>query len=143
LEIRRSPTGSTINPWNIHQAAITEYDRRHAILRDYDSGNFADARQAAQSLRPVLEGFLRIACTEHFPPGTLLGHFINLARQRLGDVCQILSQDDLDELGQIKEYANRFHHDTNPAWDVSVANLNETELHGFVRRTLAFTKRPT
>jgi hypothetical protein len=92
-------------------------------------------------LRPVLEGFLRVACPEHCPPGTLLGSFIDRARQSLAAPAPILSHPVLQELEEIKEYANRFHHDTNPAWDVEATNINETQLLGFVRRVLAFTGR--
>lgn len=141
FEVRRSPSGSTITPWNIHEATITEYDRRHLLLRDYDRGTVSDARQVAQSLRPVLEGFLRVACPEYYPPGTLLGTFVERVHHSLQDPSPILSAQDLGELRQIKEYANRFHHDTNPAWDREVANINETQLQGFVRRVLTFTCR--
>jgi hypothetical protein len=53
---------------------------------------------------------------------------------------EILSQADIDELRDIVEYANLFHHDTNPAWETEV--INSTLLEGFVRRTLEFAKRP-
>lgn len=142
LEVRRSPGGSTIDLWDISDAAITEYDRRHARLRDCATGTFTDYRQVAQSLRPILEGFLRIACPEFFPPGTLLGRFITQAQSSLNAGQQILSQGDLAELEAIKEYANKFHHDTNKAWDSEVANINVQQLCGFVQRVLLFTRRP-
>jgi hypothetical protein len=34
------------------------------------------------------------------------------------------------------EYANRFHHDTNPAWQS--ITINDSELTSFVSQTLAF-----
>ena len=40
----------------------------------------------------------------------------------------------------IVEYGNRFHHDTNPAWQTE--EINSTELLGFVQRTLAFVGPP-
>ena len=141
IEVRRSPTGSTIQVWDINDAAITEYDRGHQLLRDYHAGRSTDSRSAAIALRRVLEGFLRTACVEHCPPGTLLGPFINHARQLLANGNPILSQTELDELDQIKEYANKFHHDTNPAWDTEVANINDTLLNGYVTRVLTFTRK--
>jgi hypothetical protein len=51
-----------------------------------------------------------------------------------------LSQGDIDELRDIVDYGNLFHHDTNAAWEREV--INSTLLEGFVRRTLAFAKRP-
>ncbi len=39
----------------------------------------------------------------------------------------------------LKEYANRFHHDTNPAWETEV--INDGELRSFVQRALDFARR--
>jgi hypothetical protein len=52
---------------------------------------------------------------------------------------EILSQADMGELRAILDYANKFHHDTNPAYETE--QINDTELKCFARRTLAFTKR--
>lgn len=80
-----------------------------------------------------------MACPEHFPPGTLLGPFRGICEQRLGTAQQILDQGHTQELRELVEYANRFHHDTNPAWETEV--INDTELLGFVQRALAITRR--
>jgi hypothetical protein len=37
------------------------------------------------------------------------------------------------------EYANRFHHDTNPAWETEA--INDGELRGFVEQALRFCHR--
>jgi hypothetical protein len=42
----------------------------------------------------------------------------------------------LADLDSLTEYSNRFHHDTNPAWDTE--HINDAELLGFVRQTLTF-----
>lgn len=138
LQLRRTPD-STIQPWDVNNAAITEYDRRHRLLRDYVAGRVtpADVRRVAEGLRPVIEGYLRVSCPEHCPPGTLLGPFINAARN---DTLRVVPDAALDELANIKEYANRFHHDTNPDWDREVENINETQLRGFTDRVLAFVR---
>ena len=69
----------------------------------------------------------------------MLGSFVNLSRQRLGTAGQILNKADTDELDRLREYANLFHHDTNPAWETEA--INDAQLLDFVRRTLAFTRR--
>jgi wobble nucleotide-excising tRNase len=138
LQVRRTPD-STIQPWDVNNAAITEYDRRHRLLRDYIAGIVApaDVRRVAEALRPVVEGYLRVSCPEHCPPGTLLGPFINTARNANP---RLVSDAVLDELANIKEYANRFHHDTNPDWDREVENINEGQLRGFTERVLAIVR---
>lgn len=138
LEVARDATGSTIRSWDINQDCITEYDRRHALLRQHATGGGTNHREVAESIRPVLEGYLRVACPEHFPPGRLLGDFRNLCVQRVGTPQEILSQVDINELRDIVEYGNRFHHDTNPAWQTQA--INDGELLGFSTRALAFVR---
>jgi len=96
-------------------------------------------REVARSVRPHLEAFLRVACAWRFTPGTLLGPFRNLCRQHLGTLEQILDQNAIQDLDEIVEYANRFHHDTNPAWETET--INDGELRAFAERTLRFCRR--
>lgn len=139
LEVVRDGPGSTIRTWDVNRDCITEHDRRHALLRAYVGGATPNSREVAQSLRPILESFLRVAYPENFPPGTLLGPFRGICEQRVGTFLEILDSSDIAELRNLTEFANRFHHDTNPVWQI--ANINDGELLGFVERTLAFAKR--
>jgi wobble nucleotide-excising tRNase len=138
LQVARDGTGSTMRSWNVDEDCVTEHDRRHAILREYLVGGTPNIREVARAIRPVLEAFLRVACPEHFPPGTLLGPFCNLCFQRVGTPRQVLDAQAIQELRDLIEYANRFHHDTNPAWETET--INDGELEGFVRRALSFAK---
>jgi hypothetical protein len=108
------------------------------MLRGYTQTAGGNARDVARAIRPTLEAFLRVACPEHFPPGTLLGPFRHLCEQRVGTTQEILDRAAIDELRDLTEYANRFHHNTNPAWETEV--VNDAELRGFVQRTLAFIR---
>jgi wobble nucleotide-excising tRNase len=139
LQLVRVGSGSTIRTWDVEQDSVTEHDRRHAMLRDYLGRGTTNAREAASAIRPLLERFLRVACPEHFPPGTLLGQFHRCCAQRIGTPQEILDATATRELGDLLEYSNRFHHDTNPAWETQ--NINDVELAGFVRRALAFANR--
>lgn len=138
LEIRRSPADSDIIRWDIHAAAITEYDRRHQLMRRFERGEPNEARSVAESLRLVLEGYLRVVCAADFPPGRRLGAFLGDAKERVNTIQPAIPQAMIIELEEIAEYAHRFHHDTNPEWDTALTNLNETELLGYVRRVLEF-----
>jgi wobble nucleotide-excising tRNase len=100
--------------------------------------NSADERTVAQALRPIIESFIRVAYPEHFPPGSLLGHFHNKCLQKVGTPAQIFSQTDAAELRDLLDYGNKFHHDTNPAWET--ATINDSELNHFCQRTLTFTR---
>ncbi|MGD9689484.1 MAG: AAA family ATPase [Phycisphaerales bacterium] len=138
LEVARDGAGSTIRPWDVTQDCISEHDRRHTLLRDHTRAAAGNTREVARAIRPTIEAYLRVACPEHFPPGTLLGPFRHLCDQRVGTPQQILDRATTDELRDLTEYANRFHHDTNAAWETEV--INDAELLGFVQRTLAFVR---
>jgi wobble nucleotide-excising tRNase len=136
LQLIRDRVGSTICTWDVSLDATTEHDRRHALLREYLLQGSPNNREVARSIRLLLEAFLRVACPEYFPPETLLGRFQRLCEQKLGTPEEILTQDDTRELGEILEYANRFHHDTNPAYGIEP--VNDAQLVHFIRRALAF-----
>jgi wobble nucleotide-excising tRNase len=138
IQIARDGPGSTIRDWDVDQDCVTEHDRRHALLRDYLSSSAGNSHDIATALRPVLEAFFRVTCPEAFLPGSLLGPFLNTCNQRVGSPREILDAQGAQELEDLLEYANRFHHDTNPAWQSE--HVNDRELQGFVRRTLEFTK---
>lgn len=138
LEIARAGDGSTVRAWDVAQDSVTEHDRRHTQFRDFVEDGTGEPREIARAIRPHLEAFLRVACPANFPPGTLLGPFIALCRQRLEQADEILGADETRELDELKEYANRFHHDTNPAWETEL--INDAELQSFVRRALEFAR---
>ena len=136
--VTREANGSGLATWDVSADAETEYDRNHRLLREYIVGT-GDRRLVAEAIRRVLEGYLRVAETEHYQAGTLLGRFLNeKVRPRIGQPDQIFDQSRATELQSLVEYANQFHHDTNPAWVNQT--INDGELHGYVTRTLAFVK---
>ncbi len=135
IEVTRDSVGSKIVLWNVNDDSVTAQDRRHERLREYKAASSGNPRDVAQSIRPVLECYLRVTCPADFQPGTLLGPFRQLAKARAAAGKPVLNGVKLTELEQLTEYANRFHHDTNPAWDT--ASINDTELLGFVGRALA------
>jgi wobble nucleotide-excising tRNase len=139
LEVSRDGAGSTLRLWDVSQDSVTEHDRRHAALRQYLEVSTPNNREVAAALRHVLEAFIRVSYPEHFPPEAKLGSFVTQSDQRVGTAQEILDRGDTGELRDLLEYANNFHHDTNPAYE-TVA-INDAELRGFVERTLAFTRR--
>ncbi len=140
IKITRDGAGSTLALWDVSQDCITEHDRRHNLVRHYlRTSNAADERAVAVALRPILESYIRVAYPEQFPPGSLLGPFRRTCEQKSGTREQILSPKDITELRELLEYANRFHHDTNAAWET--ATVNDGELKHFSERVLSFTRR--
>jgi wobble nucleotide-excising tRNase len=140
IKLDRDGAGSTLAVWDVNQDSITEHDRRHRLVREYlRTRNAAEERAVASALRPILESYVRVAYPDVFPPGSLLGPFIGLCEQRLGTPNEILSATDIAELRDLLDYANLFHHDTNPAWQT--VTINDGELTHFCQRVVAFTRR--
>jgi hypothetical protein len=139
IQIVRDAAGSTFTAWDIRQDSVTEHDRRHAKLRAYLDNGQGDLRDVAQSIRPHLEAFARVAYPTEFPPGTLLGPFMGVCEQQAVAGRPVLGQADMQALRELLDYANRFHHETNPAWQTE--NINDGELRGFVDRALRFASR--
>jgi wobble nucleotide-excising tRNase len=139
IKITRDGAGSTLSVWDVNQDCITEHDRRHILIREYmQTGNSAKEREVAQALRPIMESFIRVAYPEHFPPGSLLGPFHGKCQQKSGTPEEILSPADTVELRDLLDYGNKFHHDSNTAWET--ATVNDSELNHFCQRTLKFTR---
>lgn len=138
--IARSNPGSTIMAWDVSADAVTEHDRRHKLVRDYlQAADHTKEREVAAALRHIIESYMRVACPAHCPPERLLGNFLIECEQKVGGQDEILSDANVKELKQLLVYANRFHHDTNPAWRTEV--INDAELVGYAQRTLKFCSR--
>ncbi|MAQ81653.1 MAG: hypothetical protein CMH12_00300 [Maritimibacter sp.] len=138
--IARSSPGSTIMSWDVSADAVTEHDRRTKLVRDYlKAADHTKEREVAAALRHILESYMRVACPAHCPPGRLLGNFLIECEQKIGGQDEILSDVNVKELKQLLLYANRFHHDTNPAWQTVL--INDGELVGYAERTLKFCSK--
>jgi wobble nucleotide-excising tRNase len=139
IRITRDGAGSTLTAWDVEQDSITEHDKRHALVLSYlETSNPADERAVASALRPILEQFTRVAYPDHFPPGSLLGPFIGECRDKAGTPRQILAIADVDELRDLLDYGNKFHHDTNRAYETET--INDSELTHFAQRVIQFTR---
>ena len=141
LEIARNGNESTIRHWDASQDSITEHDQRFCVLQGYAVNQSGATKEIAAAIRFYLEGYFRAVCPGHYPPGKLLGQFAQECKHKLGGADELINQKTIAELEDILEYANRFHHDTNPAWQSESINL--AELLGFVNRTLSLAGPPS
>ena len=135
LEVVRDGAGSTLRVWDVAQDSVTEHDRRHAGLRGFLDTGAGDLREVARSIRPHLEAFLRVACPDHFEPGTMLGPFISACEQRAGTAQEILDPASIEELRDLNEYARTYHHQ---GWETEP--INDGALRGFVERAMRFAR---
>ncbi len=139
LTVIRDGTGSTLSAWNVSDAMVTEHDRRYLQALQYlQRPDPAVERRVAESLRPMLEAFARVAYPADFPPGSLLGPFHDLCTKTLGKPNEIMAAVNAQELRALLDFANRYHHE-NPAYATEL--INEAELTDFTQRTLRFIRR--
>jgi len=136
LCLARATNGSNIQQWDIESEKLGRHDKRHQFLIQFESAGVGDPQKVAQSIRPHLEHYLRVACPDKFRDGEMLRDFRNRARAASQSGQAIISDQKFRELDQLVEFSNDFHHDTNPSADTT--NINTTQLLHFVRRTLAF-----
>ena len=69
LHLTRDGEASIVETWDVTQDCITDHDRRHQRLRQYGERQTPDELEIAREIRPLLEGFVRVAYPETFPPG--------------------------------------------------------------------------
>ena len=140
MTIARLGNGSTLTNWNVTRDCLTPHDNHHNIVSTYlKASNPDEERYVACALRHILESFMRVSYPAHFPPGALLGRFLQTCDQNLKANSPILHQSDITELRTLLEYANQFHHDSNALWRTT--SINDIELLSFSQRTLDFTRR--
>jgi wobble nucleotide-excising tRNase len=142
ISIVRGQSGSALAVWDINSDRVSEHDIRHELLLQYLRNGPVNLnnREVASSIRPHLEAFLRVSCPDTFRPGSQLGPFRGLCEQRVGQPNQILSRHYIDELRDLTEYGNRYHHlGTNKAWATEA--INDAQLRGYIDRLMAFMSR--
>ncbi len=131
---------STIEVWDIDSAAIDEYDRNHELVRGFAKTGRGETDRVAPALRMVLERFVRIAFNEHCPPGTLLGQFLDRAKNAAANGDRVMSDERWRELDKLRNYANRFHHSGSEQWQENITNVNSQELQRYATRVIEFTQ---
>ncbi len=136
LCVKKLPTGSDINEWDIIHETESEYYKSYCVLEKYLLDGSGDLLSVARCIRPVLEGNLRLCFPTIFKKREWLGDFIaDIKNADSSDSISSLKKY-LDELEAINDYSKDFHH---PSYDAST--INSTELNTYVDRTIKFLSR--
>jgi len=136
LGIRRVQKGySAFAPCDIDDVCSSDYYRHHSLVSDYvDGKSQADVRDVAKAIRPLLEGYYHRRFPRRIPRQMLLGQVISEAGKAAPADPLSNLKPLIKELSEINEYAGKFHHDADSAFDP--APPNDTELLQFARRAL-------
>ena len=137
LQVVRTGDGSTLAIWDLDEESLTQHDRRSREFSTFLEDGSGNIRQIAQDIRPHLENYLRVTCPSVMRAETKLGQFMATCEERIRTPNEILSEQRFNELGEILEFAHKYHHDANP--DASSQTISQTELTSFVKRTLRLT----
>ena len=136
LQLCRSGENTTIQEWDVEGDTRGEYIHNYLQLTRYArNGLGSNLRHIAQSIRLLLEEYLRMKCPEEFARTEWLGSFIKKIREAPPKSPLTGAQRLLGELEDINAYSRKYHHRENPG--AASEPISDTELQGYVSRTLA------
>lgn len=127
LKLRRDGIDDTvIEEWDIERSTKHPFLRLHDELNQYLLGTAAfSPSDIIQKLRPLLEDYIRFRFPNVFPRKQWIGDMIRYFGEQ-GLLHPMASQ--LATLSDINDYTSPTHHSSLP--------INETELRGYVQKTL-------
>jgi wobble nucleotide-excising tRNase len=134
LQLCRSGDNTMIGELDIEAETQSTYMRDYSALLSFYRDRTRAPLDVARSIRPFLEGLLRVRFPGHFQPNEWLGDFITKIRNADKSSGLQNATADLSELEAINDFSKKYHHDQNPRADSEC--ISGDELHGFVKRTL-------
>jgi wobble nucleotide-excising tRNase len=135
LELKRIGLCNTcIVEWDIEAATQTAYKADRQVLTDYYHDGLGEPRDVVQKIRPLLETYTKILGAGAVAEVDTLGVIVVKIRtagpsHQLYPVC--------DGLDDLNVYTRRYHHGENP--HAATEPILDSELHGYVKRTLELT----
>ncbi len=135
--LRLGEKNSTICEADLDTIVLGEYFQYHAILSRYlfqNNGDPLDRMLVAKSIRPLLEGYLRVKLVGNFGPKEWIGEMISKIRDAAPNSLLGGAKAILEDLDAINEYSKQFHHGDGAAAETDP--IDDIELRTFVQRTL-------
>lgn len=125
---------SIIDTWDVEEETRSDYYQGYFLLADFLQGKpNINLRSVAMSIRPLIEGNLRIRFPGDFNSNEWLGDFIKKVRNASTEPL-LQMKPHLVDLEEINDYSKKFHHDRDPYSHPEP--INEIELEAYVKRTL-------
>lgn len=127
---------SDFDTMDFYEACEGKYYKNHRHLTLFANGDAsADPHKAAKAIRPFLEGYLHRRFPGHVPTELVFGQVIAFIKSADATHPVAAAKVLVDCLGEINEYAGKFHHDTNDGLAERVVVV-ESELRPYVERAL-------
>jgi len=135
LELKRlGLLNTSIVTWDIEAATQGAFKADRKVLTDFYHDSRGTPRDVVQKLRPVMEHYTKILGAGVLADTDTLGVIVGKVRAA-GATHQLFPL--CDTLDDVNVYTRRYHHGENP--DAAIEPISDTELHGYVRRTLEMT----
>ena len=134
FQFARMGNNTTIGEWDIERETAGEYVKKHRVLWDFFHHSIGDTRTVAQTIRPVLEEYLRLKLPQSFADNEWLGAFIEKIRNAPDTNPAAAAKGILPQVELINEYSKRYHHSSNPS--ASNENVDDNELATYTKMTL-------
>ena len=125
---------TTITEWDIQEATKANYVQMHSILTQYRNHGTGERRLVAQTIRPLLESYLRLKLPTEFGDREWLGDFIKKIREADHTNPADAAKAILEEVEAVNDFSKRYHHNTNTSADSEP--IDDGELESYVTRTL-------
>jgi len=120
-----------IAEWDIEKAVQARYRADIDTLQRFLSLSEGDSRDVIQKIRPVLEAYCRNLYPRQFGEQEMMGSVVGKTRDA-GNGHPLY--DILEDLDELNVFCRRYHHGENP--NAATELVNDTELQGYVKRTL-------
>ncbi len=124
---------TTVSEWDIEEATQAQFLGDRQALTDYYTSVEGHPRDVVKKIRPVLETYCRNLYPSKFTPADNLG--ATIAKIRGAGPAHPLAQI-LDDLEILNDYTTPYAHGQP---DAATAPIDDSELHGFIKKTLTIT----
>lgn len=106
----------------------------HGVLAAYRDEGSGDRRHVAQTVRPLLENYLRMKLPREFGDTEWLRTFITKIRDADDSSPLNAAKSILEEVEEINDFSKKDHHNSYSAADTEP--IDDGELESYVKRTL-------
>ncbi len=130
--VRVGEDNTNVVEWDIEKAVMARFHAQLDALQRFYSDNEGESRDVIRDLRPVLEAYARNLYPTQFDDDDTLGVIVGKIRRAGAAHLLFPIVDDMDE---INAYCRRYHHGESPG--AATEPVDNAELHGYVRKTLA------
>ncbi len=124
---------TTVTQWDI-ETVQDEYVATYTTLWLYCNRSEGDPNLVVRTIRPLLEGYLRMKLPREFPDNKWLGDYVKQIQDADPSTPVGQAKPLLSELADLKDYAKRYHHPTGS--DVPDEPVDAQEVLAYGKRAL-------